>query len=335
MQAERAEERWHGRRVLIVDGSSVTLPDTVKNQAVYPQPKTQAPGCGFPVMYLCTLLSLTSGALLDFVTGSSNGHELSLWRQLWDWLRSGDIVLGDGKYSSYGDLAMLRARKVDVVARMGKRKTDFRKGRIIGVTDHMVCWKAPKQPPAWLDAQKLPPEMTIRELRFQVDVPGFRVAQVTLATTLLDTETYTKDDIAALFFCRWQVELRLRDIKIMLGMDRLRTKTPERARKELWMFLAAYNLLRTLMHSAAQKADVPVARISFQGCRQRLVATALASPRAAFIGPYKKLVQDLADDLNPYRPFRIEPRAIKQRKKQYDLLNRPRSVLRAKLLGAA
>jgi hypothetical protein len=332
MEAERGEERWHGRRVVIVDGSSATLPDTAKNQAVYPQPNTQAPGCGFPVMYLCTLLSLASGALLDFAIGSGNGNELSLWRQLWDWLRSGDIVLGDGKYSSYGDLAMLRARNVDVVARLGRRITDFRKGRILGITDHIVCWHAPKQLPAWLGAQTLPPEMTVRELRFQVDVPGFRVAQVTLVTTLLDAETYTKEDLAELFFCRWQVELRLRDIKIMLGMDRLRTKTPERARKELWMYLAAYNLLRTLMNSAAQKANVPVARISFQGCRQRLAA---ASPRAAFIGQYKRLMRDLAEDLNPDRPFRVEPRAVKRRPKQYDLLNRPRSVLRAQLTGAA
>lgn len=332
MEGERGEERWHGRRVLIVDGSSASLPDTAKNQAMYPQPNTQAPGCGFPVMYLCTLLSLASGALLDFAIGSGNGNELSLWRQLWNWLRSGDIVLGDGKYSSYGDLAMLRARNVDVVARLGKRYTDFRKGRILGVTDHLVCWQAPKQPPAWLGAQILPPEMTVRELRFQVNVPGFRVAQVTLVTTLLDAETYTKEDLAELFFCRWQVELRLRDIKIMLGMDHLRTKTPERARKELWMYLAAYNLLRTLMNAAAQKAHVPVARISFQGCRQRLSA---ASPRAAFAGQYKRLIRDLAEDLNPKRPFRVEPRVLKRRPKQYDLLNRPRSALRARLMGAA
>lgn len=331
-EAERAEERWHGRRVLIVDGSSATLPDSAKNQAVYPQPNTQAPGCGFPVMYLCTLLSLASGALLDFAIGSGNGNELSLWRQLWDWLRSGDIVLGDGKYSSYGDLAMLRVRNVDVVARLGKRCTDFRKGRILGLTDHLVRWQAPKQPPAWLGAQTLPPEMTVRELRFQVDVPGFRVAQVTLVTTLLDAETYTKEDLAELFFCRWQVELRLRDIKIMLGMDRLRTKTPERARKELWMYLSTYNLLRTLMNSAAQKANVPVARISFQGCRQRLAA---ASPRAGFVGQYKRLIRELAEDLNPDRPFRVEPRAIKRRPKQFDLLNQPRAVLRARLIRAA
>jgi hypothetical protein len=121
----------------------------------------------------------------------------------------------------------------------------------------------------------------------------------------------------------------------MLGMDRLRTKRPERARKELWMFLAAYNLLRTLMCSAAQEANAAVARISFQGCRQRLLATAThAGTNAAFTRPYRRLIRDLAHDLNPDRPFRVEPRAVKRRPKQYNLLNKPRAVLK-QLLGAA
>ena len=334
-QGEREADRWHGRRVVAMDGTSVTLPDTPENQAAYPQPRPQLPGCGFPVMYLCTLMSLASGALLDFATGSGNGNELTLWRRLWDRLRPGDIALGERKYCSYADIALLRQRGVDVVARLGVRKTDFRKGRILGIEDHIICWHAPKKLPAWLGSQVIPPLMPLRELRFQVAVPGFRPQTVTVVTTLLDTEAYPKEDLAELFFSRWQIELRLRDIKTMLGMDRLRTKMPERARKELWMFLAAHSLLRTLMYSAAQEADAPVARISFQGCRQRLLATAThAGTHAGFTRSFRRLIRELAHDLNPDRPFRVEPRAVKRRPKQYNLLNKPRAVLK-KLLEAA
>lgn len=312
------------------------MPDTPANQAVYPQPSVQAAGCGFPVMYLCTLLSLASGALLDFAHGSGNGNELTLWRQLWSLLRSGDIVVGDSKYSSYADLALLQARGVDVVARLGRRLTDFRTGRIVGIKDHITCWSAPKVPPDWIGSQSLPPELTVRELCFSVDVPGFRTETIRLVTTLLDAEKYSKTDLADLFFSRWQVEVRLRDIKSMLGMDILRTKTPERVRKELWMFLASYNLLRTIMYDAAQFAKVPVARVSFQGCRQRLHALATRCPSGrSFVRQYRKLLHELAEDLNPDRPFRVEPRAKKRRPKQYDLLNKPRAVLRAKLGAAA
>ena len=335
-EAERAEERWHGRRVVVADGSSVSMPDTPANQATYPQPSAQAPGCGFPVMYLCTLLSLASGALLDFALGNGNGNELTLWRQLWALLRSGDIVLGDRRYCGYADLAMLRARDVDVVARLGKRKTDFRKGVIFCLQDHLTSWECPKLLPTWLGALVLPASMPVRELRFRVEVPGFRVETITLATTLLDAEKYSKEDLAALFFQRWQVELRLRDIKAVLGMDYLRTTTPERIRKELWMYLAGYNLIRTLMYNAAQKAKVPVARISFQGCRQRLLALAARGcPPRRFPRFYRRLLRELVHDMNPDRPFRIEPRAVKRRPKQYDLLNKPRAVLQNKLLKAA
>jgi len=334
VESERTEDRWFKRRVVAVDGSSVSMPDTPENQALYPQPSAQAPGCGFPVMYLCTLLSLASGALLDFATGGGCGNELALWRKLWALLRAGDIVLGDRLYSTYADLALLRTLGVDVVARLGRRKTDFRKGRILSVTDHIICWNAPKVLPAWLGAQVIPPQLTVRELRFQVEVSGFRAETITLVTTLLDADTYSKEALAELFFCRWQIELRFRDIKTMLGMDCLRTKTPERARKELWMYLAAYNLLRTFMYTAAQKAGVPVARISFQGCRQRVAAVNQSKSGAAFSGCYRRLLRDLTNDLNPDRPFRIEPRAVKRRPKQYNLLNKPRAVLKREMRAA-
>lgn len=336
MQAEREDERWHGRRVLTVDGSAVTLPDTEPNQAAYPQPVGQAPGCGFPVMYVCAIMSLISGALLDFAMGGGAGHELALWRQLWPLLKPGDVVLADALYSSYADLALLRERGVDAVMRLRRRKTDFRCGLILGLQDHLVCWRRPKQLPEWLGKRALPAEMTVREIRFRVEVPGFRSTEVTLVTTLLDPEIYPKEALAELYCRRWQMELRLRDVKTMLGMECLRTKTPERARKELWMHVAAYNLLRTLMCAAAAAAGESVARVSFQGCRQRLLAMiAEARPQQSFRRRCRRLLQDLADDLNPNRPFRIEPRAIKRRPKQYDRLNKPRAILRAKLTGAA
>jgi hypothetical protein len=333
VKAEKTEEYWHGRRVIVSDGSSVSLPDTKANQLVYPQPKTQAVGCGFPLIYIETLMSLGSGALMDFETGSGNGNELSLWRKMWHLLKPGDVLLGDGKYSSYADIVLLRKQGIDTVARLGKRKTDFRKGKIIGPKDHLVNWLKPQELPAWLKGESLPETMTVRELRFRVDVSGFRSETITIVTTLLDAELYPKEDIAELFFCRWQIELRFRDIKTMLNMDILRTKTPERARKELWMYLIAYNLLRTIMYASALKSGNVLARISFVGCRQRFLAAATCRCSAKrFCRLYHGLLNDLANDLNPDRPFRIEPRAIKRRKKQYDFLNKPREILREKLI---
>jgi len=76
---------WHGRKVRVVDGSTVTMPDTAENQAVYPQQKTQKPGCGFPIARILTIFSLSVGTVLDAAIGKYHGKqtgENSLFRRL-------------------------------------------------------------------------------------------------------------------------------------------------------------------------------------------------------------------------------------------------------------
>ena len=63
LQANIADQwKWNNRSVFIFDGSSVSMPDTPENQAVYPQPPAQQPGLGFPLARIGVLLSLATGA---------------------------------------------------------------------------------------------------------------------------------------------------------------------------------------------------------------------------------------------------------------------------------
>ena len=90
----------------------------------------------------------------------------------------------------------------------------------------------------------------------RVDRPGFRVRVLVVATTLLDADAYTRDDLAGLYRQRWTAELDLRSLKQTLQMDVLRCRTPELVRKELWTHVLAYNLIRTVMAQAAAKYGV-------------------------------------------------------------------------------
>jgi IS4 transposase len=94
-----------------------------------------------------------------------------------------------------------------------------------------------------------PKTLTVREVRFQVDRPGYRTREIIVATTL--AAAYTREDIAELYHLRWRVELSIRDIKQTLGMDVLRGKTPEMLRREIWCHLLAYNLVRQAIVQAA------------------------------------------------------------------------------------
>ncbi len=257
--AQRLQEQapdswlWKGREVALVDGSTVSMPDTAANQEVFPQPSSQKPGVGFPLARLVAVISLTTGALRTLAVGPYSGKETgetALFRTLWDHLKAGEIVLGDRYFASFCGIAPLVQRGIDGLFRMHqKRKYDFRRGRLLGVEDHVVSWTKPERPD-WMEEAlyaQLPEELMIRELRVQVQNDGFRVNELILVTTMLDPEVYTKEELAELFLQRWNIELDLRSIKSVMQMDVLRCETPSMVEKEIWMHLLAYNLIRTLI----------------------------------------------------------------------------------------
>jgi putative transposase len=263
-----------------------------------------------------------------------------LFRSLWDELEPEDVVLGDRYYCSYFDIAMLKQRGVDSVFRLHQRRPcDFRRGRRLGKEDQIVTWLRPKRPD-WMDEDtynQIPETMEIRQVRIPVGKPGFRTRVLELATTLLDPEMYTKADLATLFRQRWHAELDLRSIKIVLGMDLLRCKTPEMVRKEIWMTLLGYNVIRALMMEASREHRRDPRRVSFKGALQTLQEFA---PGLRVGSPQQRrwlwtiLLSSIAGDAVGNRPDRVEPRARKRRPKQYPLLTKPRRQAQAALRKA-
>lgn len=321
-----------GRTVKVVDGSTVQLADTPENQKRYPQPSMQKAGCGFPVLKLAVLLCLNSGAVLHVVLGSLHHHDLRLLRQLWEHLKQDDILLGDRAFGEYTTLASLPKRRVDVVARLHQmRKVDFRKARRLGKREGLfVLLKGWQQSHILTAAQwkALPSQITVRIIRFTATIRGHRCRRVTLVTTLLDPKLYPADQIIALYARRWRLELCLRDLKLVMGMDQLRCKTPDMVHKELLAYLVAYNLIRCVMAETMARHAVELDRVSFKGTVDALrhYSAAIAQARNQKLRSqlWEDLLLNLARDLVPERPGRQEPRAVKRRPKPYPLLNQPR-----------
>ena len=330
---------WHGRHVHLVDGTTVSMPDTAQNQAAFPQPRTQKPGLGFPIARLVVLLSLASAMVTGMAMGRYQGKETgetALLRELFDRLSPGDVVLGDRYYCSYFMIALLLRIKVDVVARLHQcRPSDFRRGR-----DHVVTWKRP-QKPDWMDQEtyaQMPETLALREVHVQVDQPGFRVASLIVVTTLTDTQQYTKDDVAELYHQRWLAELDIRALKISLGMDVLRCRTPEMVRKEIWTCLLGYNLIRQTMLEAALANKLSPRQLSFTAALQKIAAswaTLAVCDAAQLVSFVAVVLRHLAAHRVGHRPDRIEPRAIKRRPKPHKLLTKPRVEARAALRAGA
>lgn len=342
---EKAQDSylWCGRRLWIVDGTSCSMPDTPELQETFGQPDGQKKGCGFPVAKMVAMFCWATGAVLDVAVGPYRSSELKLWHQLWDQLHSGDIVLGDRFYGVYAYFAQLKQIGCDGVFRLhaGRARTiDFRKGNRLGKNDRLMRWELPQMPSRGLSQDvidALPATLTIRVIRFHVQRPGFRSEMIMVATTLLDPQIYSLQKIAQLYRDRWTVELRIRDIKTTSEMDILRGKSANVIYKEIYMHFLIYNLIRALMWQAAEECHHPLHRLSYAGTMQHLNAMMpylwlYAGTRHA-TELSRLLLEWIAYDVLPDRPCRIEPRALKRRPKQYNLLNKPRQVMREALTG--
>ena len=336
--AEKAGQLWRGLRVKVIDGTSTSLPDTTQNQRAYPQPGGQKPGCGFPLLKLVGVFNLASGALLDYAKGNKHQHELNLLQKLLDQFKAGDLALADRGFNSYTLLALLLLHGAHSLFRLHQRRpADLRKGKRLGKNDRLMVWDKPQlwQRPRYLSKaiwKLIPRQLSVRMVRFTLTVPGFRTQSLTLVTTLLDAQAYPAEELARLYARRWRIELWFRDLKTSMGMETLRCKSPKLAHKELEMFFIAYNLIRALMIEAGLIHDVPMDRLSFKGTvdsvRQFSVAIAQTRSRKQQNQLLAHLLEVIASDQVPDRPGRREPRAVKRRPKPYQLLNRPRHLMK-------
>ena len=325
-QRTPADWLWRGRRVLMVDGTTVSMPDTPENQSVYPQQGGQLPGLGFPICRIVGITNLASGALLNAAIGPCNGKgsgERGLLRQLQDSFQPGDIVLGDAFYPTYFFLVEMQARQVDIVMEQDgsrRRRTDFRRGQRLGVRDHLIVIDKPAQKPDWMDQadyEAAPACITMRE---------FRTDGRVLVSTMCN---HSNKSLGELYKRRWQVELDIRQIKEVMGMNVLSCKTPDMIDKEIWVYLLGYNLIRLLMAQAANLANTYPRELSFKHCLQLWLSWIHQS---GSIDVYPALFALMAEKRVGKRPGRIEPRAVKRRTKPFPLLRQPRPIARQQVL---
>jgi len=329
--AQPARWLWRGRAVKLVDGTTVSMPDTEANQRAFPQSREQKPGLGFPLARLLGIVSLSCGAVLEWASGpceGKNSGETALLWSLMDKLAAGDVVVADRYFAGYFGIARLKRQGIDVLIRQHQRRhTDFRRGRRLGKRDHVVSWARPQRP-GWMDPTtyaSMPESIVMREVR---------VADLTLVTTLLDAHEVGKQELVELYGKRWQIELDFRAIKTVMQMDVLRCKSPDMVRKEIAVHLLAYNLVRTVMAQAACLAHLLPRQLSFKATLQVLNAfeeSLRFCPRARVATRHAIVVGSVAQLALPLRPGRVEPRAVKRRPKTHPMLTKPRRVCREQL----
>ena len=317
LQNIKSPWKWKGFNVNLVDGTTVTMPDTPANQRDYPQPASQEPGLGFPIARLVTITSLSTGTVLDYALSAWRGKqtgEHALFREIISCLVKDDILLADRYYCSYFLIAYLQENHINVVFQQhSARKTDFRRGQRLGTKDHLVNWKKPARPD-WMDKEayeEMPSEITVRETKSK---------GIVIVSTFLDPKVTKRFELAQLYTQRWLIEVDLKFIKEVMKMDILRCKTPSMIRKEISIHLLTYNLIRDVIAQAAAKHDLSPRAISFKGALQLLGSShsrLILMNEDDLVHAYATILNAIIQHKIGNRPGRSNPRVVKRRPKPY------------------
>lgn len=334
----RRDDTYKGHVVKSIDGSSVVLDDTAANQAEYPQPSSQKPGCGFPVMGIMGVLNHAHGGWEGFAEGEQSAHDAPIYRKLLNYFNPGDIICGDRAFCTFEMMCDLRQRGVFTLMRLHQarhRSLDWRKGRRVGKHQRLVTWQKPSKQPVGStmtpeEWNQLPDHLEVRLIRFWYEDRDGKKRRMVLATTLLDADKYEWIELAALYNQRWDVELRLRDVKTTLKMEHFRVKKPANARKTLLMMLIAYNLVKAACQEAAHNAGLDLRLMSFKGALDTIVSnTGRFLRRQRQVHKIREIwssiVALVSEKIIDPRPGRSEPRAQKKRPKPFSYLTAPRS----------
>jgi len=327
--------RYRGRRVYIVDGSTISMPDTPELVEAFGYVDTKHGPSRFPVARITFIVRAGAQAVCDYRLGPYRSSEVAHFRAMWQHLRRGAICIADEYFGSFYNLAKLRQRDVGLVCQLHHRRDVDKliaKGREIGAGEWIVPFDLSAQQRKGYDDPAVPQRLRVRLIR----VPLGKKKTLWLVTTLLDRKHYSRLSIIRLYRDRWGIETRIGSLKTTLQMNVLRSKTLIGARREVAATILAHNLVWTVIHQAAQQTDTPADRISFAGAIKTILA--FSSPLRAALPIhrqhiYSSMLRNIARHTNPHRPGRTEPRLIKRDSKRYGFLKIPRQQAREKCLS--
>jgi len=336
-----AHDSWHwrGREVFLADGTGLSMPDTVENQEVFPQVRSVKKGLGFPVMRAVAMISLATGAVVDFAFAAHEGKgtgEGTLLRGMLDSMKQGDILVADRFYPSYRTVAELHRRGIDMVSISHQsRIVDFNEGTQLGDKDHVVEWQKPPIGNTKLTREeydKLPDRLSVREFTIDVEGRNGEREQLVVVSTMIDP-TIPQKELSDLYWRRWNCELDLRSIKQSMHLDILRCKTPEMVEKEIFCHLLAYNLLRGTMTASAKRHGITPRQLSVKGTMQAVESFTPAMMTTTACGEvlYDAFLTTVAAHRVGNRPGRQEPRKRKRRHSWREYLMVPRNECNRRL----
>jgi hypothetical protein len=257
------EESWHGMRTFITDGTYEQLQDTPEIREKYPPVENNGM---FPQSLLQVLIRQGSGQIHKYALGSRKKSELELVIPIIKDLQVADLLLADDLYNTYYHFCLILQQKSHIIV-PGKRDRNYTVEKTISTGDEIVKIKKPQKCPEYVAKQEwknLPKYMLLRRISYQYQTKEGHETAI-LYTTVLD-EKIEKSEIILKYTTRWDIEICIREIKTLMDINVLRSKSPDMLEKELAASLIAYNFVRHLIARSVEKTDFSPQRNIFYEC---------------------------------------------------------------------
>jgi hypothetical protein len=235
---------WHGMRVLIGDGTYVQMADTEPIRKEYAVKHKGKESSGYPQGLLEVLIERGTGQITNFKLANRHVSELELMYNILDEVPSGTLLLLDDLYNCYEIISKCLSKGIHLVI-PSKRKRNYELVETLSQGDEIIKIKTHQNRSKWLVKNEKPNSFLLR--RITCKSPDGN--EYVLFTTVLDKKI-KKEEFQLLYLTRWDVEIGIREIKTIMGINILRSKTPEMVLKELTVSLATYNLLRKIIYAS-------------------------------------------------------------------------------------
>jgi hypothetical protein len=241
---------WYGRTVYNTDGTYFQMQDTSQIPDMYrAQKSTDGTLQGYPQGLLEVLVQHGSGFIADYRIGARTDSELRLMADMANNIARNSLILADDLYNCYAMISLWVERGIDVIV-PEKKGRKFEVIRTIAPGDDIVRINKPTVIKPLAERQILPPYLTLRRITY-ADTLDPKVQHV-LLTTILD-ETIEKTEIVTKYSGRWDVEITIREMKTMMGINIARAQSEAMVFKEMGVTIIAYNLLRRIIAESTKE----------------------------------------------------------------------------------
>jgi hypothetical protein len=241
---------WHGMKSYNTDGTYVQMQDSPELRKKY---YVKEDDKGYPQALLQGIVQQGTGQIIGFEIGTRHQSELELVAKPICQLPQNSLLLADDLYNSYAIFTMILKQNCHIIV-PGKRKRNYTVKEKIAEGDEIVEIVRSSKPHWWKQEWEIPEKLPLRRICYLSPLDG--KTEWVLYTTLLD-KAIAKEDIIVKYISRWDIEITIREIKTLMDINIVRSKSEDMVFKEVVIALSAYNMLRKIIAKSVQKTDFP------------------------------------------------------------------------------